>query len=81
MTLAGQGEKVNSTSSCLTADKFRRAQCGVGGGSKAAGGCSMTTIGRWSDPVEGRAFSKEDTKGKRAVFAKAMSNTNSLVMV
>jgi len=46
-----------------------------------AGGSSTSIHGTWSEPVEGRGVSHEETKGERAVFAKAMSRTEGLVIV
>ena len=51
------------------------------GGSITAGGFSVITHGTWSEPVEGRVVSHEETRGERAVFAKARSKTEGLVMV
>jgi len=45
------------------------------GGSIIAGGFSVITHGTWSEPVEGRGVSHEETRGARAVFAKARSTT------
>ena len=46
-----------------------------GGGSMIPGGFSVITHGTWSEPVEGRGVSNEETRGERAVFAKAKSKT------
>ena len=73
--LSGQGSTVKVSSAFLTAYRSRRAQCGVGGGSITAGGFSVTTHGMWSEPVEGRGGSHEETREESAVFAKARSNT------
>ena len=73
--LAGQGSDVKVSSAFPTAYRSRRAQCGVGGGSLTAGGLSVTTHGTWSEPVEGRGVSYDETREKRAVFAKARSKT------
>jgi len=73
--LVGQGSVVMVSSAFPTACRSRRAQCGVGGGSITAGGLSVTTHGTWSEPVEGRGVSHEETRGERAVFAKARSKT------
>jgi len=71
--LAGQGNVVTVSSASRTASRSRRAQCGVGGGSIIAGGISVITHGTWSEPVEGRGVSHEETRGERVVFAKARS--------
>jgi len=73
--LAGQGSVVKVSSAFPTASRSRRAQYGVGGGSMIAGGFSVITQGTWSEPVEGRGVSHEETKEERAVFAKAKSRT------
>ena len=52
-----------------------------GGGSIIAGGFSVITHGTWSDPVEGRGVSHEETRGERAVLAKARSKTEGREMV
>ena len=75
MGFGGQGSVVNVSSSFPTTSRSRRAQCGVGGGSITAGGLSVITHGTWSEPVEGRGVSHEETRGERAVFAKARSKT------
>ena len=72
---AGQGSLVKVSSAFPTASRSRRAQCGVGGGSMIAGGFSVITHGTWSEPVEGRGLSHEETKEEREVFAKARSKT------
>ena len=46
-----------------------------------AGGFSVITHGTWSEPVEGRGVSQEETKQERAVFAKARSKTEGREMV
>jgi len=46
-----------------------------GGGSISAGGLSITTHGRWSQPVEGRGVSHDETREERPVFVKARSKT------
>jgi len=46
-----------------------------------AGGCSVITHRTWSEPVERRGVSHEETRGERAVFAKARSKTEGLEMV
>ena len=51
------------------------------GGSMIAGGFSVITQGTWSEPVEGRGVSHEETKEERAVFAKARSKTAGRKMV
>jgi len=73
--LAGQGSVVKVSSAFPTACRSRRAQCGVGGGSITAGGFSVTTHGTWSEPVERRGVSNEETREERAVFVKARSKT------
>jgi len=72
---------VKEFSASPTASRSRRAQCGVGGGSMMAGGFSVITHGTWSEPVEGRGVSHEETRGERAVFAKARSKTEGHEMV
>jgi len=79
--LAGHGNGVKPSSALPTAWRSRRAQCGVGGGSMIAGGFSVITHGMWSEPVEGRGVSHEETRGERAVFAKAWSKTEGHEMV
>ena len=71
----GQGSVVMDSSAFPTAPRSRRPQCGVGEGSIIAGGFSVITHGTWSEPVEGRGVSHEETRVERAVFAKARSNT------
>jgi len=78
---AGQGSGVKTSRAFSTACRSRRAQCGVGGGSMIAGGFSVTTHGTLSGPVEGRGVSQEETRGERALFAKARSKTECLDMV
>ena len=73
--LAGQGNVVKVSRATPTARRSRRAQCGVGGGNKTAGGLSVITHGTWSDLVEGRGVSHEETRGEIVVFAKAKSKT------
>ena len=73
--LVGQGSVVKVSSAFSTACRSRRAQCGVGGGSITAGGLSVTTHGTWSEPVEGRGVSHDETMGERVIFAKARSKT------
>ena len=73
--LAGQGSVVKVSSAFPTAFRSRRAQSGVGGGSVIAGGFSVITHGAWSEPVEGRGVSQEQTKEERAEFAQARSKT------
>ena len=46
-----------------------------------AGGFSVITHRTWSEPVEGRGVSHEETKEERAVFAKARSKTDGREMV
>jgi len=79
--LAGQGNVVKAPNTFPTAFRSRRAHCGVGGGSIISGGFSVITHGMWSEPVEGRGVSHEETRGERAVFAKAKSNTEGREMV
>jgi len=79
--LAGQGSVVKASSAFPTAFRSRRAQYGVGGGSIIAGGFSVITHGMWSEPVEGRGVSHQETRGERAVFAKARSKTEGREMV
>ena len=79
--LAGQGSVVKVSSAFPTASRSRRAQCGVGGGSIIAGAFSVITHGTWSEPVEGRGVSHEETRGERAVFAKAKCKTEGREMV
>ena len=69
----GQGRVVKDSSAFSTAHRSRKAQCGVGGGSIIAGGFSVITHRTWSEPVEGRGVSHEETRGERALFAKARS--------
>ena len=76
--LVGQGRVVKVSSAFPTACRSRRAQCGVGGGNIIAGGASVITHGTWSDPVEGRGVSHDETKGERAVLANARSRTEGL---
>jgi len=73
--LAGQGSVAKVSSALPTASRARRAQCGVGGGSMIAARFSVITHGTWSEPVEGRGVSHEETKEERAVFANARSRT------
>ena len=77
----GQGSVVKDSRAFPTAPRSRRAQCGVGGGSIITGGLSVITQGTWSEPVEGRGVSQEETRGERAVFAKAKSKTEGRVIV
>ena len=79
--LSGQGCVVKVSSAFPTASRLRRAQCRVGGGSIMAGGLSVITHGTWSEPVEGRGVSHEETREERAVFAKARSKTEGREMV
>jgi len=72
---AGHGSVVKEFSAFPTASRSRRAQCGVGGGSIIAGGFSVITHRTWSEPVEGREVSHDETREERAVFAKARSKT------
>ena len=46
-----------------------------------AGGLSVITHRTWSEPVEGRGVSYTETRGERAVFAKARSQTEGREMV
>jgi len=79
--LAGQANVVKAFSASPSASRSRRAQCGVGGCSIIAGGFSVITHRTWSEPVEGRRVSHEETRGERAVFAKARSKTEGREMV
>jgi len=81
MGFAGQCSGVKASSACPTACRSRRAHCGVGGGSMMAGGLSVITHGTWPEQVEGRGVSHEETRGERAVLAKARSRTEGLEMV
>jgi len=45
------------------------------------GGFSVITHGTWCEPVEGRGVTHEETRGERAVFAKARSKTEGRKMV
>jgi len=40
-----------------------------------AGGLRVITHETWSEPVEGRGVSHEETRGEREVFAKGRSET------
>jgi len=51
------------------------------GGSMIAGGFSVITHGRSSEPVEGSGMSHKETRGETAVFAKARSKTEALETV
>ena len=73
--LDGQGRVVKVSRAFPTARRSRRAQWGVGGGSMTAGGFSVITHGTWSELVEGRGVSQDETREERVVFAKARSNT------
>jgi len=73
--LVGWGNTEKVSSAFPTASRSRRAQCGVGGGSITAGGFRVIIHGIWSEPVEGRGVSHEETRGARAVFTKARSKT------
>jgi len=53
----------------------------MGGGSMIAGGFRVITHGTWSEPVEGRGVSHEETRGERAVFVKARSKMEGLETV
>jgi len=79
--LAGQGSVVKVSCAFPTASRSRRAQCGVGGGSKIPGGFRVITHETFSEPVEGRGVSHEETRGERAVFGKARSKTEGREMV
>ena len=81
MGLAGQGSVVKASSAFPTASRSTRAQCGVGRGSIIAGGFSVITHEMWSEPVEGWGVSHEETRGERAVLAKARSKTEGREMV
>ena len=80
VSFTGQGSIVKESSAFPTASRSRRAQCGVGGASITAGGLRVITHGMWSEPVEGRGVSHEETRGEREVFAKARSKTEGRVM-
>jgi len=73
--LAGQDSVMKASSAFPTASRSRRAQCGVRGGSIIAGGLSAITHGTWSEPVEGRGVSHDETREERAVFAKPRCKT------
>ena len=45
------------------------------------GGFRVITHGTWSEPVEGRGVSHEETRGERAVFAKDRPRTEGLEIV
>jgi len=79
--LAGQDSVVKASRTTPTASRLRRAWCGVCGGNITAGGLIVITQGTWSEPVEGRGVSHEETRGERAVFAKAKSKTEGRDMV
>ena len=79
--LSGQACVAKSSSAFPTASRSRRAQCGVGGGTMIAGGSSVITQGTWSETVEGRGVSHDETKGERAEFVKARSKTEGREMV
>ena len=79
--LAGQGNVMKVFRAFPTTSRSRRAQCGVRGGSMIEGGLSVITHGTWSEPVEGRGVSNEETRGEKAVFAKARSKTAGREMV
>jgi len=79
--LSGQGSMVKASSTSPTACWLRRAQCGVGGGSIIVGSLSGITHGTWYEQVEGRGVSHEESRGERAVFAKAKSKTEGREMV
>ena len=46
-----------------------------------AGGFSVITHGTWSEPLEGKGVSHEETRGERAVFGQARSKMEGLEMV
>ena len=77
----GQGSVAKVSSAFPTALRSRRAQCGVGGGSIIVGSLSGITHGTWYEQVEGRGVSHEESRGERAVFAKAKSKTEGREMV
>ena len=79
--LDGQGNVVKASSISPAASMSRRAQCGVGGGSMITRGFSVITHGTWSEPVEGRGVSQEETRGESVVFAQARSKTEGREMV
>jgi len=78
---AGQRSVAKASRAFFTASRSRRTQCGVGGGGIIAGGFSVIIHGTWSEPVEGRGVSHEETRGERVVFAKARSKTEGREMV
>src|SRR5437588_6407947 len=55
------------------------AQLGEGGGGLRWGADSIIWMGRWSEPVEGRETSQEETKGVREELAKDRSRTEGRV--
>jgi len=75
-----QGCVVKAPSACPTTSRSR-SQCGIGGGRIIMGGFTVITHGTWSEPVEGRGVFHEETRGERAVFAKAGSKTEGREMV
>jgi len=79
--LVGQGNGVKASSAFAITCRSRKAQFRVRGGSIIAGSFSVITHGTWSEPVEGRGVSHMETRGERAVFAKARSKTEGLEMV
>jgi len=81
VTLAGQGGNLKSVNASLTVSQCRRAQCRVGGGKMMAGGLIVTTVGTWSESVEGRGVSQEDTNAESTLFVKAKCSTEGLEMV
>jgi len=79
--LTWQGNVVQASSAFPTESRSRRAQCGVGGGSIIAGGFSVITHRTWSETVEGRGVSHEETREERVVFAKAWCKIEGREMV
>jgi len=79
--LTGQDSVVKVSSAFPTAFRSRGAQWEIGGGSIIAGSFSVITHGTWSEPVEERGVSHEETRGERVVFAKARSSTEGRKMV
>jgi len=78
---AGQGNVVKISIAFPTVSRSSRTLCGVGGSSIIAGGFSVITHGTWSELVEGRGVSHEETRGERVVFAKARSKTEGRELV
>ena len=53
-------------------------QLGVGGGGLKRGESNVTTVGTWSEHVEGNGVSHEEKAGIRRLLAKARSRTEGL---